>query len=175
VPDLQLQFAISTQVAGQFPMGGRGSPATGGNGPSPASGSTASLSLGSSAAWLGASSSRLWLIGPTVGATIAPPDPEDLQSRVWPDQDETTRAAIGDVIATRVASSSEDRTDETVLSYTETPARFASLHVVIQCELVRVRPDLDRQDLVLPLEADPRLNEVGCENATLSEVFVVIL
>src|ERR1700728_5370574 len=46
-------------------------------------------------------------------------------------------------------------------------------HVVVERELVRVRPNLDRQNLVLALEADPRLNQVGRENASLSEVFVV--
>src|SRR5271166_1751294 len=53
---------------------------------------------------------------------------------------------------------------------------FASargLYVVVQRELVRVRPDLDRHDLVLALHADPRLDEVGRENPTLGEIFVV--
>src|SRR5690242_4758421 len=49
----------------------------------------------------------------------------------------------------------------------------ADLHVVVEREFVRVRPDLDRQDLVFALEVDPRLDEVGRENAALGEVFVV--
>src|ERR1700684_3063071 len=46
-------------------------------------------------------------------------------------------------------------------------------HVVVERELVRVRPDLDRQNLVLALEADPRVDQVRRENAPLSEVLVV--
>ena len=46
--------------------------------------------------------------------------------------------------------------------------RFAGLDVVVQREFVGMRPHLDRQDLVLALEADPRLDEVRRENASLS-------
>jgi hypothetical protein len=50
---------------------------------------------------------------------------------------------------------------------------LAVLYVVVERELVGVRPDLNRQDLVLALEVDPRLDQVGRENASLGEVFVV--
>ena len=36
-----------------------------------------------------------------------------------------------------------------------------------------MRPEIDRRDLVVALEADPRLDQVGRENASLGEVFVV--
>src|SRR6185312_9968742 len=48
------------------------------------------------------------------------------------------------------------------------------LHVEVQCELVRSRPDLSRLDLLGPLVLDPRLDEIGRENAALREVFVVL-
>src|SRR6202022_257565 len=50
-----------------------------------------------------------------------------------------------------------------------------ALNVVVERELVGARPNMDRQDLVLALEADPRVDQVGRENASLGEVFVVCL
>src|SRR4029079_10474009 len=52
---------------------------------------------------------------------------------------------------------------------------LAGLHVEVQRDLVRVRPDLHRKDLVLPLEGDPGLDEGLGETPTLGEVFVVLL
>jgi hypothetical protein len=71
---------------GQFPMGGRGSPATGGIGPSPASGTTgasgsAVLGLGSSAACLGASSSWRVLILSNLEKTFCSGDFGDKRER----------------------------------------------------------------------------------------------
>src|SRR5260221_10715080 len=55
------------------------------------------------------------------------------------------------------------------------PKWLTYLHVEVERDLVRVRPDLHRQDLVLPLVGDPRLDQVLGEYPTLGEVFVVLL
>src|SRR5699024_608774 len=47
--------------------------------------------------------------------------------------------------------------------------------VVVQLELVRVRPEVHRRDLLLPLVVDPVLNQVLGEDTALGEVLVVLL
>src|SRR5437660_89479 len=52
--------------------------------------------------------------------------------------------------------------------------RFPS-DVVVHGELVRVRAQPDRVDLVLPLVLDPRLDQVGGEHPAVDQVVVVDL
>src|SRR3954447_4400575 len=61
-------------------------------------------------------------------------------------------------------------------SYTKLQLRgqFCS-DVVVHRELVRVRAQPDRVDLVLPLVLDPRLDQVGGEPPAVDEVLVVDL
>src|SRR4029450_13120886 len=49
------------------------------------------------------------------------------------------------------------------------------LDVEVQRELVRVRPQPDRVDLVLPLVLEPGLDEVGSEDVALQQEVVVLL
>src|SRR5436305_11185285 len=49
----------------------------------------------------------------------------------------------------------------------------AGLHVVIQRELPRMRPQADRVDLLGALVLDPRLDDVLCEDAALQQELVV--
>src|ERR1041384_812751 len=55
------------------------------------------------------------------------------------------------------------------------PSELYYLDVVVERDLVGVRPDLHGQDLVLTLVGDPGLDQVLGENATLGEVFVILL
>src|SRR5690242_10433392 len=49
------------------------------------------------------------------------------------------------------------------------------LDVVVEGELVRMRAEPDRIDLVLPLVLDPRLDQVRREHVALEEEVVVLL
>src|SRR5262249_37769580 len=53
-------------------------------------------------------------------------------------------------------------------------ASASLLDVVVERELVRVRAQPDRIDLVLPLVLDPRLDEVGREHLALQQELVVL-
>ena len=49
------------------------------------------------------------------------------------------------------------------------------LNVVVERELVRCRVQVVRRELVIPLVADPGRDQVGRENASCGEVFVIVL
>src|ERR1700691_1092842 len=89
------------------------------------------------------------------------------------DADESTRTAVSAVIAQRLASRESAAYLATQFALFPQFRTLSCSHVVVERELVRVRPDLDRQNLVLALEADPRVDQVRRENAPLSEVLVV--
>jgi hypothetical protein len=52
---------------------------------------------------------------------------------------------------------------------------LAGLDVVVQRKLVRGRPEVYRRNLEVTLKLNPRLDQVGRENAALGEVFAVFL
>ncbi len=76
----------------------------------------------------------------------------NMYSHLWPDADESTRTAIGEVLAERMDSSgvSADRNCQQLV-FVQLRASYDS-HVVVQLELVRVRTQVDRSDFLLALE-----------------------
>jgi integrase len=103
----------------------------------------------------------------------------DTYRHLWPDADESTRTAIGAVITERIASLGT--TADGLRTKCPNPACFprsaalAGSYIVVECELVRGRVEVVRRELVIPLVADPRVDQVGRENASLGEVFMVVL
>ena len=102
----------------------------------------------------------------------------DTYGHLWPDADESTRSAIGAVITERmdsVESTAYPLRTESAFTSRRRRSEGYDLHVVVQRDLVRVRTDLHRDDLVLPLVGDPGLDQVLGEHAALGEVFVILL
>src|ERR1035437_10378594 len=100
--------------------------------------------------------------------------------QTWRDADESTRIAIGggdrgaDGLVSRsccVLPAYRERTEKAQVQV----RALAGSAVVVQAELVRVRTEPDRVDLVGSLHVDPRLDEIRGEDATLEQIVVVLL
>src|SRR3954451_17756371 len=94
----------------------------------------------------------------------------DTYGQLWPDSDESARAAVGAVLAARGDWLATERPD---LRENRRSGRSDDSDVVVHRELVRVRPQTDRVDLVLPLVLDPGLDQVGGEHPAVDQVLVV--